>query len=108
LSSESQFFEDPPEHIDALLTSAEGGSAWTLLYPEFQVVNPMPRKARLPVAYPYAGPDPKFQKFLDAWIHQQDGNGTVEELYDHWILGRGAEIRERRWSVVRDVLHWVD
>jgi ABC-type amino acid transport substrate-binding protein len=108
LWSLSQFFESPPEHMDALLTSAEGGSAWTLLYPEYQVVNPLPRRSRLPLAFPYGGPDPEFRNFLDAWIQEQIGTGTVEKLYDHWILGKGAEVRGRRWSVIRDVLHWVD
>ena len=108
LWSVSQFFESPPEHLDALLTSAEGGSAWTLLYPEYQVVNPLPRRPRLPLAFPYGGPDPEFENFLDAWIQEQIGTGTVDEFYDHWILGKGAEVREARWSVIRDVLHWVD
>ena len=108
LSSLNQFFGSPPEHMDALLTSAEGGSAWTLLYPEYQVVKPVPRKSRVPLAFAYGGPDPKFKNFLDAWLLEQVGKGTVEELYDHWILGKGADIRGSRWSVIRDVLHWVE
>jgi len=35
-------------------------------------------------------------------------NGTLDRLYDHWILGRSPEADSRRWSVIRDVLHWVD
>ena len=32
----------------------------------------------------------------------------IDQLYDHWILGRDAEKRGPRWSVIRDVLGWVD
>jgi ABC-type amino acid transport substrate-binding protein len=60
------------------------------------------------LAFPYGGPDPEFENFLDAWIQEQVAHGTVDEFYDHWILGKGAEAREARWSVIRDVLHWVD
>jgi hypothetical protein len=27
-------------------------------------------------------------------------------VYDHWILGRSA--RQPRWSIARNVLHWMD
>ena len=29
-------------------------------------------------------------------------------LYDYWILGIGAEPVQPRWSVIRNVLHWID
>jgi len=38
----------------------------------------------------------------------QRKNGTIQELYDHWILGRNAQPTQPRWSVIRNVLHWVD
>jgi len=32
----------------------------------------------------------------------------VDRLYQHWVLGRELGEPEPRWSVIRDVLHWVD
>jgi hypothetical protein len=32
----------------------------------------------------------------------------IDELFDHWILGRGAEYDQPRWSIIRDMLGWVD
>jgi hypothetical protein len=29
-------------------------------------------------------------------------------IYDHWILGKTANQRQPRWSIIRNVLHWVD
>jgi hypothetical protein len=46
--------------------------------------------------------------FLDTWLDLSRKNGTLDELYRYWILGRDDGAREPRWSVIRDVLHWVD
>ena len=108
LWAESQFFEGPPQYMDALVTSAEGGAAWTLLYPGFSVVNPMRNSVSVPLAYPLAGRDQQLEDFLEWWIHLKQQDGTIRNLYDYWILGRGAESDGPRWSVIRDVLGWVD
>jgi hypothetical protein len=28
----------------------------------------------------------------------------VQRAYDYWVLGRGAEEKKPRWSILRDVL----
>ena len=35
-----------------------------------------------------------------------DHDGTIDRLYDHWVLGKTAEPRDPRWSVVRNVFGW--
>jgi hypothetical protein len=32
---------------------------------------------------------------------------TIDTLYDYWILGKNAVPKQPRWSVIRNVLHWV-
>ena len=108
LESVNQFFEDQPEPIDALLFDAEGGSAWTLIHSNYTVVNPLPHPIRVPIAYPYAGPDQRFAAFLQKWIQLKRKDHVLDRLYNHWILGEGAKSQEPRWSVIRDVLQWVD
>ncbi len=108
LWSDGQFFEGPPQYLDALVTSAEGGSAWTLLYPEFAVVNPLQRQVSVPLVYPLGGNDRKFDEFMEHWIELKQSNGTIRNLYDYWVLGRGAQPKQPRWSVIRNVLHWVE
>ena len=34
-------------------------------------------------------------------------SGVQKKQYDHWIAGRTAVAEQPRWSVIRDVLHWV-
>jgi len=42
LQSQRDFFEQESDEPDALLTSAEAGAAWTLLYPDYEVIVPQP------------------------------------------------------------------
>jgi Na+/H+-dicarboxylate symporter/ABC-type amino acid transport substrate-binding protein len=107
LETERQFFENPPKEMDALLTSAEGGSAWTLIYPGYTIVNPRSRPIKVPMTYAYGGPDPRFEGFLEHWIRLKRKDGTIDGLYDYWVLGQGARVKGPRWSIIRDVLGWV-
>ena len=104
----ADFFEAETLMADVLVISAEAGSAWTLLYPEYQVVVPFPRHIRWPLGYAVAPGDPQFLRFMDLWIGLKRDEGRISQLYDHWILGRTAAPRSQRWSVIRNVLHWVD
>ena len=95
--------------LDALLIGAESGSAWTLLYPSFQVVTPWSDDYKIPFVYPYGGDyDFKMDEFLDHWVLMKQHDGTIKRAFEYWILGKGAEKREPRWSVIRNVLGWVD
>jgi hypothetical protein len=46
--------------------------------------------------------------FVDTWIELKRQDGTFDGLYQYWILGRNATPSTPRWSIIRDVLHWVD
>ena len=95
--------------VDVLLIDAESGSAWTLLYPRFQVVNPFPDKIATPLVYPFYGEgDEQIDEFMDHWVEVKKLDGTIERLYEYWILGQGSEQKEPRWSIIRNVLHLVD
>jgi len=108
IPSIEDFFEGRFPEVDAYLTSAESGSAWTLLYPDFQVVVPKPDIVVFPVGYALAPGNQSLGNFMNRWIGLQKKNGTIKRLYDHWILGLTAVEKKPRWSVLRDVLHWVD
>jgi Na+/H+-dicarboxylate symporter/ABC-type amino acid transport substrate-binding protein len=98
---------DKPE-LDAILYSAEGGSAWTLLYPAYTVVVPTDNPVKLSMGYPVPRGEREWARFVDEWVTIKRKDGTVDALFDHWIQGRGADDMSPRWSVIRDVLEWVD
>jgi Na+/H+-dicarboxylate symporter/ABC-type amino acid transport substrate-binding protein len=94
--------------FDAVALPAERGSVLTLLNPKWSVVVPSPGVIKVPLAFPLPDDDPAWPQFVNTWIEMKRRDGTLTTLYDHWILGKTAEKAAPRWSVVRDVLHWVD
>ncbi|EXI80570.1 MAG: hypothetical protein AW10_01713 [Candidatus Accumulibacter appositus] len=50
----------------------------------------------------------KLHEYVSTWTALTKKEGVVPKLYDYWILGRGATSRKPRWSVIRDVLGWVE
>ena len=96
--------QTPP--IDALVLTAERGSAYTLLHPEYSVAVPKPQPLKVPLAYIVAGKDQALATAIDTWIDLKRKDGTIDELFAYWILGRDAEPHHPRWSVLDNVLHW--
>jgi Na+/H+-dicarboxylate symporter/ABC-type amino acid transport substrate-binding protein len=106
LASPEEMFERRDAPLDALVLTAERGSAYTLLHPAYSVVVPRPRQFKVPLAYVIAGHDDALAAVVDTWIDLKRKDGTIDELFAHWILGRNATPKEPRWSVLDDVLHW--
>ncbi len=94
--------------VDAIVYSAEGGSAWCLIYPEFSVAVPHPDVLKVPFGLPVARRDEEMAVFLSGWIELKRRDGTLERLFDYWMRGLNERQRQPRWSVIRDVLHWVE
>jgi ABC-type amino acid transport substrate-binding protein len=108
LNTPRDFFRKKIDGLDALVHSAEAGSAWTLVYPDYSVVVPIPDPIAVPVAYAMARGERDMVDFVNTWIELKKKDRTIERIYDHWILGRGTEKKEPRWSIIRNVLHWVE
>lgn len=94
--------------FEAVALPAERGAVLTMLHPAWTVVVPKPGVIKLPLAFPIGRRDEHLARFVDTWIELKRRDGTLEALRDHWILGRSVLTPSKRWSVVRDVLHWVD
>ena len=95
---------------DALLTTDKIGKAWALLYPEFGVVVPKPHLFVFDVAYPVpiTKGDHFFLDYLNLWLTLQQTSGVQAQQFDYWILGKTPDRKTPRWSIIRNVLHWVD
>jgi ABC-type amino acid transport substrate-binding protein len=103
-----EYFTNTELALDALLISAESGSAFTLLYPDHEVAIPEDLEVKLPLFYAITGrDDSETRSFLNHWIELRQKDGTFREYYEHWILGKTRQSSEPRWSVIRNVLHWV-
>jgi len=105
LNSPRDFFTRNEDHLDALVYSAEAGSAWSLIYPAYTVVVPHPDVLKVPLAYATARGDHELVEYLNTWIDLKKEDRTIERLYQYWIMGRSTVENKSRWSVIRNVLH---
>jgi ABC-type amino acid transport substrate-binding protein len=105
-SIEEMFHSARP--ADALALPAERGSAWTLIYPAYSVAVPGPSPIHVPLAYPIGRSDQQLAAFVNTWIALKRKDGTIDAAYKHWVLGQDATPRQPRWSILRNVLHWVE
>jgi ABC-type amino acid transport substrate-binding protein len=107
LDTLKDFFTNKSEDLDAVLSTAQRGAAYSMLHPEFTVALPHPDLVTLPLAYPvfYRNAD---LRFINTWISLKKLDGTIDSLYDYWILGKNTSAVKPRWSIIRDVLHWVE
>ncbi len=108
LDSPRAFFKAEEGEYDALFYSAESGSGWTLVYPRFSVAIPQPDVVAVPLAYALPRDARELGDYVDTWVTLRRKTGFIDRAYRYWILGKGAEGKQPRWSVIRDVLGWVD
>ena len=102
-----QLIESGFDGVDAIAGAAEEASAWTILYPQYTVVVPRPVNS-YPMGYVLPKGSVELLKAVNAWLQIAEGNRTIQRLYDYWIQGKIDEQRPPRWSVIRNVLGWVD
>jgi hypothetical protein len=58
--------------------------------------------------YAIAARDAEMHDFLEHWVELRKKDGTMQDYYDHWVLGKNPHAQEPRWSVIRNVLDWVE
>jgi ABC-type amino acid transport substrate-binding protein len=92
---------------DAVMVySAEAGSAWTQIYPQFGIAIPSGISVKAPAALALPPADTSFLIYVDTWLVLAEKNGLLSQLYDYWILGDEHEAQEPRWSIMHNVLGW--
>jgi Na+/H+-dicarboxylate symporter/ABC-type amino acid transport substrate-binding protein len=94
--------------LDAIVMPAEEAAVWSVMYPGFGVAIPKPDPLRIPVAYAMAPGDEELADLVNMWIELKRNDGTIDRLYRYWIEGRALEKTAPRWSVIRNLLKWVD
>ena len=108
LESPEEFFNQTEAEV--LLTTAEVGTALTLLHPFYDVAILQPSDTyKIPCVYVVSKDcDDASLMFLNYWLEMEDKYGSLDKKYRYWVLGEDTEHQPPRWSVIRDVLHWVE
>jgi hypothetical protein len=85
---------------------AEHAAAWTLLYPQYTVVVPQPNPVQVPTGFGVAMESDDLTRVVDEWVVYATNAGIVDHAYTYWITGQGAQKKEPRWSILRNVLEF--
>jgi ABC-type amino acid transport substrate-binding protein len=104
IEDQKDFFEGKCK-ADALVTTAEQGSAWTLIYPHYKVAIPDKPAMKSLVAYAIPKGDPEFLNYINYCLEMSKINGYSKEQYSYWILGHSPEKKEPRWCIATNLLH---
>jgi Na+/H+-dicarboxylate symporter len=59
-------------------------------------------------AYPMAENTQQFRNFLNEWMFLKQEQGFTHRQRQYWFLGKEYNPEAKRWSILRDVLHWVE
>lgn len=108
IESAEDFFNGNDGGADALMLSAEEGAAYTYRYPHYTMITVRDGSIRIPAVYAVPKGDLETMEFVSNWVGLKQKDGTIDKLYGYWMLGGAAKPRGHRWSIIRDVLGWVD
>ncbi len=107
MSSPRPYFSNEDPDLDGLVYSAERGSAWTLLYPDYSVVIPEPLREIGPLAYALPAAQYAFLSYVNSWLAYAAPN-RIPKLFAYWVQGENPPNRDPRWSIQRNVLNWTE
>jgi ABC-type amino acid transport substrate-binding protein len=93
--------------IDAALWTLEQARAWAAANPGFSAVVPSDFGAPLLIAYLMPPNWAEFANFINQWLDLQRANGFEQRMKDYWLQGKPRTDQQPRWSIIRNVLHWV-
>lgn len=86
--NEDFFSADSQTELDALLVNVEQGVFLVRERPNYDAIIVDQPRISLPLVYVLHHGDRDFQDFIDHWIRLKQDDGTVERLYNQWVLGK--------------------
>lgn len=108
LDAYEDFHSDDP--YLALLWEENEAVAWTLCHRNYRLVFPHPLMGYDSLSYAIRPGNPRFLNYLNQWIELKKTQGFTDKQSDLWLKGKTEIVApaEPRWSIVRNVFHWVD
>ena len=99
-------FEHRPD-IDAYYWTVEEGAPWALLHPDYTVIRTTPPMGKEYYGFAMHDDSKELQEYVNYWLALKELDGFSQKQYRKWVLGYDDRPR-KRWSIIRNVLHWVD
>jgi len=74
------------QRFDGLLTSAESGASWAVVYPRTSLITPFINDLNSDLVLLIAGQDASLRRYVNGFLSREQAQGGIETLYNHWIL----------------------
>lgn len=81
---------------------------WCLTNPSFTTLTFHGLLGKKYFAYPLKKESELFLHFINEWLVLKQEQGFAHRQRQYWFLGKEYDPGLKRWSVIRDVLHWVE
>ncbi|MBS0625420.1 MAG: cation:dicarboxylase symporter family transporter [Verrucomicrobia bacterium] len=95
--------------IDAWVTSRSLGTIWCVNHPDFVVIDYGDQIGKFYLSYPVKiGISFEWISFLNNWLILKEQSGFKTEMKRYWMEGEPPKKLPPRWSILRDVLHWIN
>lgn len=96
------------KQADLLIWSEYEASCWILKHKNFRVLFPSPAIGQDTLCYLLKQGDNEFLEFMNNWLILKENEGFFSHQFNLWIKGKTSAIepKERRWSFIKDVMHW--
>lgn len=92
---------------DAWLWSKTPGFVWCLSHPDYVVADYGDEIGKRYFGYPIREGSLNWASFLNSWLILKDQSGFKERMERYWVRGEDIQEPAPRWSIIRNVLHWV-
>ncbi|MBM3207591.1 MAG: cation:dicarboxylase symporter family transporter [Chlamydiae bacterium] len=99
-----------PSAADGILWEEQQAIYWSLGKKDIRVIFPSPSVGVDSLSYAVNSSSPKFLTYLNQWLTLKSSENFSKKQYDLWIDEKTeiAAPYEPRWSIIRDVLKWVE
>jgi Na+/H+-dicarboxylate symporter/ABC-type amino acid transport substrate-binding protein len=92
--------------IQAIMVPLARAFYWSRVRPEFSAVAPDKKVGDVLMVYALPAGELEWRNVVDVWIDTRRADGSLDDAYGYWILGKALLKQEPRWSVLRNVLGW--
>ena len=92
---------------DAYMWGELQAYVWCLTRPAYTVLPFHGQLGKKYFAYPTRKEDEELVRFMNEWLQLKQEQGFELKQRQYWFLGKLNNPEAKRWSVLRDFLHWV-
>jgi Na+/H+-dicarboxylate symporter/ABC-type amino acid transport substrate-binding protein len=94
--------------VDAVMWSYTSSFIWCLTHPEFVAIDYGLRIGKCYFSYAMPQHSIDFRFFLNNCLSLKEQSGFKQKMQAYWIEGLSPPNRPPRWSILHNVLHWVN